>query len=70
MIVDDILCNSGISKYNSKIQGDRNIIPTLIRALKLYGPNDVNNSLIRPPPYNLLKEVSKRCRIFALFLEL
>lgn len=36
--VDDIQLISGISRYNSRSQGAKKIIPTLMRALKLYVP--------------------------------
>lgn len=51
--VDDKLCSSGIKRYNSRSQGAKKTMPTLIRALKLYEPKLVNISLILTPPYNL-----------------
>lgn len=48
--VDDKSCISGIKRYNSRSQGARKIIPTLMRALKLYEPKLENNSLILTPP--------------------
>lgn len=48
--VDDKLCISGIRRYNSKSHGAKKIIPTLIRALKLYGPKLEKSSLILSPP--------------------
>ena len=40
--VDDMLLISGMSRYNSRSQGAKRIIPTLMRALKLYVPRLVN----------------------------
>lgn len=54
--VDDKLCSSGIKRYNSRSQGAKKIIPTLIRALKLYEPKLVNISLILTPPI-----IGKKC---------
>lgn len=48
--VDDKLCISGIKRYISRSQGAKKIMPTLIRALKLYEPKLVNISLILTPP--------------------
>ena len=50
IIVDDRLCISGTIRYNSRSQGAKKIIPTLIRALKLYEPKLVNSSLMLTPP--------------------
>lgn len=44
--VDDMLLISGMSRYNSRSQGAKRIIPTLMRALKLYVPRLVNSSLM------------------------
>lgn len=44
--VDDKSCISGIRKYNSKSHGAKKIMPTVMRALKLYGPKLENSSLI------------------------
>ena len=60
--VDEKLCISGIKRYNSRSQGAKKIMPTLIRALKLYEPKLENISLILTPPYNLQKAFSKRCK--------
>lgn len=40
--VDDKLCSSGIKRYNSRSQGAKKTMPTLIRALKLYEPKLVS----------------------------
>lgn len=50
IIVDDRLCISGTIRYNSRSQGAKKIIPTPIRALKLYEPKLVNSSLMLTPP--------------------
>lgn len=39
-----------MKRYNSRSQGAKKIMPTLIRALKLYEPKLVNISLILTPP--------------------
>ena len=59
--VDDKSCISGIRKYNSKSHGAKKIMPTVMRALKLYGPKLENSSLLWSPPYNLQKLISRRC---------
>ena len=48
--IDEKLCISGIKRYNSRSQGAKKIMPTLIRALKLYEPKLKNISLILTPP--------------------